>query len=44
MDPNFLDHLRQESRVLHEKSLFKDERVFASQQCPRFNVLHLSPS
>ncbi len=32
MDPNFLDHLRQESQALREQGLFKDERVIASPQ------------
>jgi len=32
MDPNFLEHLRQESRALREQGLFKDERVIASPQ------------
>ena len=32
MDPDFLEHLRQESRALREQGLFKDERVIASPQ------------
>ncbi len=32
MDPKFLEHLRQESRALHEQGLFKNERVIASPQ------------
>jgi glycine C-acetyltransferase len=32
MDPDFLQHLRQESRALHDQGLYKDERVIASPQ------------
>ncbi len=32
MDPDFLEHLRRESRALRDQGLFKDERVIASPQ------------
>jgi len=38
MDPDFLEHLRRESRALHEQGLFKDERVIAS---PQAAAIHL---
>ncbi|HEY5598984.1 MAG TPA: glycine C-acetyltransferase [Kiloniellales bacterium] len=38
MDPDFLDHLRRESRALREQGLYKDERIIASPQAAEIRL------